>query len=60
MSWLDVLERLRDLPPEAWLVPPVVIIATIVAVSIALHRARVRRYRAIAARTGDTIQDHIH
>lgn len=40
------------MPAEVWLVPPVVIIAAILAVGVALHRARLRRYRAIAARTG--------
>ena len=52
MTLLDILDRLGRLPPEAWLVPPVVIIAGIVAIGVALHRAQLRRYRAIAARTG--------
>lgn len=52
MSWLDLLERIGQLPPEAWLVPPVIIIGAIIAIGVTLHRARLRRYRAIAARTG--------
>jgi hypothetical protein len=47
-----VLEWLGPLPAEVWLVPPVLIIAAIVSIGYALHRARLRRYRAIAARTG--------
>ncbi len=47
-----VLEWLGSLPAEVWLVPPVLIIAAIVSIGYALHRARLRRYRAIAARTG--------
>lgn len=59
MSWLDLLERLGRLPAEAWLVPPVVIIAGIVAIGVMLHRARLRRYRAIAARTGLAVKPSI-
>ena len=59
MSWLDLLERLGRLPAEAWLVPPVIIIAVIVAIGVALRRARLRRYHAIAARTGLTVKPGI-
>jgi hypothetical protein len=59
VSWLDLLERLGGLPAEAWLVPPVVIIAGIVAIGVMLHRARLRRYRAIAARTGLVVKASI-
>ena len=59
MSWLDLLEWLGRLPAEAWLVPPVVIIAGIVAIGVTLHRARLRRYRAIAARTGLAVKPSI-
>jgi len=59
VSWLDLLERIGQLPPEAWLVPPVVIIAGIVAIGVVLHRARLRRYRAIAARTGLAVKPSI-
>ena len=59
MSWLDVLELLGRLPAEAWLVPPVVIIATLVAAGISRHRAQLRRYRAIAARAGLSVKSTI-
>jgi hypothetical protein len=59
VSWLDLLERLPELPPEAWLVPPVIIIGTIVVVGLSLHRARLRRYHAIAARTGLSVKSCI-
>jgi hypothetical protein len=59
VSWLDLVERLGRLPAEAWLVPPVVIIAGIVAIGVMLHRARLRRYRAIAARTGLAVKASI-
>jgi hypothetical protein len=52
---LDWLELLGRLPAEVWLVPPAVIIAVWLGVGLALHRARLRRYRAIAARTGLTV-----
>lgn len=54
-----MLEWLGQLPAEAWLVPPVIIIASIVAIGVALHRARLRRYRAIAARTGLTVKSSV-
>jgi hypothetical protein len=52
VSGLSLFEELGRLPAEMWLAPPVVIIATVVAIGVARHRARLRRYRAIAARTG--------
>ena len=59
MTLLNLLERLGSLPAEVWLIPPVVIIAAIVAVGYALHRARLRRYRAIADHTGLSVQSGI-
>jgi hypothetical protein len=56
---LNIIERLGRLPPEVWLIPPVVIIAAIVAIGYALHCARLRRYRAIAARTGLSVKPGI-
>ena len=53
---LDWLERLGRLPPEAWLIPPVVIIAAWLGIGLALHRARLARYRAIAAHTGLSVK----
>jgi hypothetical protein len=53
---LDWLERLGRLPPEVWLVPPAVIIAVWLGVGLALHRARLRRYRAIAGRAGLSVK----
>jgi len=55
MTLLNFLERLGTLPPEAWLVPPVVILAGIWTIGLTRRRARLRRYRAIAARTGLTV-----
>jgi hypothetical protein len=53
---LDWLELLGRLPAEVWLVPPAVIIAVWLGVGLMLHRARLRRYRAIAARTGLSVK----
>ena len=46
---MDWLERL---PPEAWLVPPVLIIGGLVAGILIRESIRCGHYRAIAARTG--------
>ena len=51
-SYGTSIEWLGNLPAEVWLVPPVLIIAALVSIGYALHRARLRGYRAIAARTG--------
>ena len=59
MPWVTVLEWLGQLPAEAWLVPPVIIIASIVAIGVSLHRARLRRYRAIAARAGLAVKSSV-
>jgi len=59
MTLLDLLEHLAQLPAEAWLIPPVLIVASIAAVGLMLHRARRRRYRAIAARTGLSVRPKI-
>ena len=56
VSWVGLLDRLGELPPEIWLVPPVVLIGAIVAVGVLRHRARLRRYGAIAARTGHAVK----
>jgi hypothetical protein len=56
---LDWLERVGRLPPEVWLIPPALIIAVIVGIGIVRHRARIRRYRAIAARTGLSVTSGI-
>jgi hypothetical protein len=53
---LDWLERLGRLPSEAWLIPPAVIIAAWLGIGLALHRARLGRYRAIAAHTGLSVK----
>jgi hypothetical protein len=52
VSWLGLLERLGQLPAEAWLIPPAVIIAALLMAGLARRAARLRRYRVIAARTG--------
>jgi hypothetical protein len=59
VSSLDVLELLGRLPAEAWLVPPVVIIASLIAAGLVRHRAQLRRYRAIAARAGLSVTSSI-
>ena len=59
MSWVSVLEWLGQLPAEAWLIPPVIIIGSMVAIGVSLHRARLRRYRAIAARTGLAVKSSV-
>jgi len=53
---LEWLERLDRLPPEVWLIAPGVIIAALFGVGLVRHRARLRRYRAIAARTGLSVK----
>jgi len=47
---LNLVERLGRLPPEVWLVPPFAFLAAILAIGLLRHRARLRRFRAIAAR----------
>ena len=49
---LDWLERVGRLPPEVWLIPPALIISGLVGIGIVRRRARLHRYRSIAARTG--------
>ena len=56
---LDWLERLGRLPAEVWLIPPAVIVAVLLGVGILRHRARLRRYRAIAALTGRSVKPGI-
>jgi hypothetical protein len=52
VSLLDFLEWLGALPPEAWLVPPVVIIVFVFSVTLMLRRAHLNRWQKIADRTG--------
>jgi hypothetical protein len=59
VTLVNIIERLGRLPAEVWLIPPVVIIATIIAIGFALHRAQLHRYRAIAARTGLSVKPGI-
>jgi hypothetical protein len=56
---LDWLERLGRLPAEVWLIPPAVIVAVLLGVGIVRHRARLRRYRAIATLTGLSVKPAI-
>ena len=56
MEWLEWLERIGELPAEVWLIPPVVFLALLVAVGWLLRERLLRRYRAIAARTGLTVK----
>ena len=59
MTLLSFLERLSELPSEVWLVPPVLIIVSICAIGLMLRRARLQRYRAIAARTGLSVKSSL-
>lgn len=59
MTLMNLLERIGSLPAEVWLLPPVAILATIAAVGLVLRRARLRRFRAIAARTGLSVTARI-
>ena len=52
MYFLDLLDWLSALPAELVLLPPVICVATIFAIAMALRRARLNRWRAIAERTG--------
>jgi hypothetical protein len=56
MTMLNLLERLGGLPAEAWLVPPVVILGTMAVIGLLLHRARLRRFHAIASRAGLSVK----
>jgi hypothetical protein len=51
MAWLDLLERIGEMPAEIWLVPPVLILAAIILIGWVRRAWLLRDYRAIAART---------
>lgn len=59
MQWLDLLDRIGELPPEVWLIPPIVILAAMTAVGWLLRALLLRDYRAIAARTGLSVAPKI-
>jgi hypothetical protein len=59
VNWLELLERIGDLPAEVWLIPPAVILALMVVVGWLLRAWLLRDYRAIAARTGLTVAPKI-
>jgi hypothetical protein len=52
MEWLDLLERIGELPAEVWLIPPVVILALMAIIGWIRRALLLRDYRAIAVRTG--------
>jgi hypothetical protein len=52
MSLPDVLEWLAAFPEEAWLLPPVIVVAAIFGVTLMLRQARLNRWRAIAEHSG--------
>jgi hypothetical protein len=52
----DLMDWLDRLPPEAWLVPPVLVIGAVVAGILIRDSVRCGHYRAIAARTGLSVQ----
>jgi hypothetical protein len=55
MQLLEILERIGEMPPEVWLIPPVLILALMAAIGWLLRSLLLRDYRAIAARTGLTV-----
>jgi hypothetical protein len=59
MQWLDLLERIGEMPAEVWLIPPVVILALMTAIGWLRRALLLRDYRAIAARTGLTVAPKI-
>ena len=59
MQWLELLERIGEMPAEVWLIPPVVILALMTAIGWLRRALLLRDYRAIAARTGLTIAPKI-
>ena len=52
MAWLDLLERIGEMPAEVWLIPPVLILAAMTAIGWMRRSLLLRDYRALAARTG--------
>lgn len=59
MRLLALLRRVGEFPAEIWLVPPVVILTAMAVVSWIVRRARLRRFRAIARRTGLAVKARI-
>jgi hypothetical protein len=59
MKLLNFLERLGELPAEAWLIPPVLILGTMAAIGWLRFTIRLGRYRRIAARTGLHVKPRI-
>ena len=59
MELLNLLERIGEMPPEVWLIPPVLILGAIMAIGWLRRSLLLRRYRAIAARTGLTVKPKI-
>ena len=56
MRLLNFLEALSRLPAEVWLLPPILILGTMTVGWLLLRSARLRRFRAIADRTGLTVR----
>jgi hypothetical protein len=52
MNFFELLDRLSALPTELVLLPPVIVVATILVIALTLRRARLNRWRAIAESTG--------
>jgi hypothetical protein len=59
MEWLELLERIGEMPAEIWLIPPVLILALMAAIGWLRCALLLRDYRAIAARTGLTVAPKI-
>jgi hypothetical protein len=59
MTLLNLLERLGELPAEAWLLLPILILAAMAAIGWLRRALLLRRYRAIAGRTGLTVKPKI-
>jgi hypothetical protein len=59
MRLLNLLERLGEFPAEVWLIPPILILAAMAAIGWLRRAHLLRRYRAIAGRTGLTVKPKI-
>jgi hypothetical protein len=59
MPWLELLERVGEMPAEVWLIPPVLILAAMTAIGWVRRALLLRAYRSIAARTGLAVAPQI-
>jgi hypothetical protein len=59
MRLLNLLERIGEFPAEVWLIPPIVILGAMAAIGWLRRAHLLGRYRAIAGRTGLTVESKI-